>query len=262
MRALVVGYGRAGRRHAALAQSFGLDVVTVDPNAESEFLHFASLQDALRADGHYDLAVICTPPALHVEHAAACQAVGLRVLCEKPLCALGQLEQARALGPLMVAYNYRYHPVLVELDIRDWWSDGPAALYASQQRERVPEWGLLLDHVSHDLDILNWLFGPLQITGAGHDVGKGWQGWKVWGQTGGCYPFQVTDLVTLEPTDRMAALVASFDWTPITADPAMFTDMWRAFLEGKNEPGLQEALETQELLEEVARVAGNDVDQE
>jgi predicted dehydrogenase len=126
------------------------------------------LESALDSGSHFDLAVIATPPDLHLAQIRQCLDTDLPVLCEKPLCGLGQLDQAKALlnhphaDKVMVAYNYRFHPKLQGVR--------RIPTYFTCWQDRVlPEWGLLLDHCSHDLDILRQLCGEIEIKKAEHN---------------------------------------------------------------------------------------------
>ena len=95
MKALIIGFGRAGRRQGQLLTKLGIDWVYFDPNLcimdtppgtgrvtlglkDPTFEQILSIRD-------YAIAVICTPPHLHLEQITQCLDAGLWVLCEKPL---------------------------------------------------------------------------------------------------------------------------------------------------------------------------------
>jgi len=192
---LILGFGRAGRRHDKILQARGFNPAIVEPDvdkldfaqkfpfafnntpaspptisldgvkSEISRRHFFNLESALSI-GEWAFVVICTPPSLHLDQIERCLVVGAPVLCEKPLCGFGQLEQAQEIanhpgGQVMMAYNYRFNPDLMTPNTA--YRLPNIEIYSSQHRGELPPWGILLDHVSHDLDILQWKYGDLEI---------------------------------------------------------------------------------------------------
>lgn len=158
-RALIIGYGRAGKRHAKLCDEFGIDWHFTDivPSSSPRYKSVANL-------AAYDFAIIATPPDNHLEAIKNCLDAGTFVLCEKPLCAGGQMAEAEKLlthpnvKKLAVAYNYRYHPAIVKAKEAGWiYPDRPILMFSSQYRPEMPAWGQVLDHLSHALDTLRFL---------------------------------------------------------------------------------------------------------
>lgn len=296
---LIIGYGRAGKRHAKMAAGLGLDVQVYDPylpiggierdgftralslgwplESEQDFI------DDLRrvTQGWCGYAVICTPPKEHLWQLRICLEAGFKVLCEKPLCGNGQLDEAKQLptdAPVMVAYNYRYHPKLVK--VKGKFNRYPVRMVCSQYRPELPEWGLLLDHCSHDLDIMRMLTGlPLKVTRAKYgeyryhyavdskdtteDV-KDWtislQGTSLTSSSLLLHSFYEA-VSTNKHKEREATIKYGWGDDLITAididpDPRMFTDMCAAFLNGDYYPDLTEAIKTQELLEQCYSLEG------
>jgi len=90
-------------------------------------LSYDEFQDGAAVDD-YDAVYICTPNALHLEHARSAADFGKPVLCEKPLEAT--TERARRLRdacadagvPLMTAYRMQLEPVTRRL--REWIRNG------------------------------------------------------------------------------------------------------------------------------------------
>lgn len=267
MRGLIIGLGRAGRRHSNILDRLGISWDYIDPNVDKidlnpdGFERFrGSLGDLLvqkermnLAGFWYDFAVIATPPDLHLTQIRQCLDVGLPVLCEKPLCGLGQLAEAEALlqhpnaGKVMIGFNWRYHPKLKAL--RETCSR--FFLGCTQHRE-LPEWGLLLDHCSHDLDIASFICGPtLEIKKARHTKSDNSELWFIETSRGAIW-----EQVTQHPCERRADLQYDNEYIDLDPDPAMYTAMWAAFLGGRYEPGLAEAIETQRLLERCEELAG------
>jgi predicted dehydrogenase len=264
--ALVVGFGRAGKRHAQQLDSLDIEWSIVESNWRQipdfnnmRYANIPNIYYPLSPDlftiETFDFAVIATPPDLHLEQIRQCLDTGLPVLCEKPLCALGQLAEAEALldhpnaDKVMVSYNYRYSPTLKQLLTRQ---ETPDLMYCSQYRQ-LPAWGLLLDHVSHDLDILRWLTGGIdEILLAKHTTTTEAESWRVLMRVGSKCIYLDEEVVT-QPGARRTATLAytdTLETVDIDPDPVMFTDMWQAFLNGSYYPNLKEAIETQKLLEE------------
>lgn len=158
MRVVVFGLGRAGRAHVRRLRGLGVECVTVDPDPVrgADFVSFEAWQAAQANVCEYG--VIATPPDTHLDLVEKLTGLGLRVLCEKPLCGFGQLTRTLTWTQpnVMVYYNYAWHPVVRRLRDRA----GASMVYMDCAQQRVvPEWGLLLDHGSHDLFILDYAFG-------------------------------------------------------------------------------------------------------
>lgn len=262
---LIIGYGRAGKRHAAMAKSSGLQPIIYDPfidwaksyefpqisttimtlGTQAQTLRdFSAIVGAFEAQGG-KYAVICTPPNMHLEQMKVCSDYGLKVLCEKPLCDIGQLAGAGWLdsvqGSVMVAYNYRYHPALMPLENQLAFFD----LQCEQYRDSLPSWGLLLDHCSHDLDIVRSVMGKaFTIDNATYCNFPDYKSWQIATSNG-----LITETVFSKNRTRKAELKWEGNRVDITPDPQMFTNMWQAFLEGDYQNSLQGAIETQRLLE-------------
>lgn len=280
---LIIGYGRAGKRHGKLLDELGIEWMFCDPFLGERhpkyiglrfFAEGVTLQDILQSPArwknHFDFAVIATPPNLHLSQIRQCLDAGLPVLCEKPLCGLGELAEAEELlqhpnaDKVMVSYNYRFHPKLTTPNgplrqTQDAASTGsgrslPEMLVCRQQRDSLPDWGLLLDHCSHDLDIMrSQVGGQLEITSASHNRRGGFEWWDIIGQAQG-HEISIEEWVG-PSKQRIAKLAFSDHIIDIDADPAMYKAMWQAFLSGRYEPGLAEAIETQRLLERCQELA-------
>jgi predicted dehydrogenase len=191
MRALVVGLGSIGSRHARNWARLGLGSLAVcrrvnAPHREPlgiEATEYRDLDEALAA-GRPDVVLVSNPTNLHVQ--TACQAVkaGTHVLVEKPLG--NSLEGLRDLiemanmanRTLMVGYNLRFHPGLERL--KALLQDGAIGRVVSARAEvgeYLPGWHPWEDYragysarrdmgggavltFSHELDALCWLLGP------------------------------------------------------------------------------------------------------
>jgi len=257
-KALILGYGRAGKRHAALAKSMGLDVYIADPDC-IESVTVDGYKNHYFYPSSFDLVVICTPPDLHLAHIEDWLSVGVpAILCEKPLCGIGQLEHAKSLppdAPVMVAYNYRYHHELAHRVAGVHSFD----MYFEQQRADMPEWGLLLDHASHDLDIARMITDhELKIVSAKETIEDAGQRltWIIKTCLG-----DITETVTDSDINRIARIFHPrpkenifLESIIVDPDPMMFISMWQAFLAGDHYPDLAEAIKTQELIEQCYRL--------
>lgn len=273
LKGLIIGYGRAGQRHGRLLDDLGIDWVYCDPNIEQPpgtgRISWEVITESVEAKQlrlFYNFVVICTPPRFHLGHTKLFLEAGLPVLCEKPLCDIGQLSEAEKLlehplsGQVMIAHNFRFHPALIQAR-----GKVPQWMTCYQDRE-LPDWGLLLDHCSHDLDILRFLCGEVSIqsvryypTGSfAHDARR--QMWEIMVKVHGLPDWQQQTIRLRESVgtypDRKAKLEyedgAELDIDP---GPAMFKAMWDSFLSGRYEPGLEEAIKTQRLLEDAWRMA-------
>src|SRR5438105_5874791 len=114
MRALIVGAGRMGARHARVARSLGLETYTVDPLRDADFV---SLPEAPSAD----VAAVATPIADLATVTRTVMLAGCkRLLVEKPMAmtvaeAWSLVSCARETGTkILVGYVERFDP-LVEL---------------------------------------------------------------------------------------------------------------------------------------------------
>jgi predicted dehydrogenase len=191
MRALVVGLGSIGRRHArnwaALAPGAMAAVrQRKTPAAEPlgfELTEYTDLNEALDRE-HPDVVFVTNPTALHVETACKAVQAGAHVFVEKPLgSALGGVSDllrsahsARRL--LMVGYNLRFHPGLARLKhLLDTNAVGRVVSARAEAGEYLPDWHPWEDYrggysarrdlgggpiltFSHELDALCWLLGP------------------------------------------------------------------------------------------------------
>lgn len=188
-RALVVGVGSIGRRHADVLRGLGCDVAVVSRRAAPpEQPAFATIADGVRAhDPSY--VVLARETARHAPDLAELAAAGFggKVLVEKPLTDGPADLPFDSFARVAVAYNLRFHPVLTQLraalvgeavvtvsahagqHLSTW---RPGSDYRrSYSADRDAGGGVLRD-LSHELDYLQWLFGPARrVTAAGGNTG-------------------------------------------------------------------------------------------
>ncbi len=195
MKALVVGLGSAGRRHARNWAALGLGPVSIcratdTPQPEPlgvDASVYRDLGEALAASP--DVTIVANPSSLHVETARAAVRAGSHVLVEKPLGASLEgvgalLDEARATGRhVMVGYNLRFHPGLARArDLLHAGAIGRPVSARAEMGEYLPGWHPWEDYragyagrralgggpvltFSHELDSVCWLLGrPLRVT--------------------------------------------------------------------------------------------------
>jgi predicted dehydrogenase len=252
MNILVVGKGSAGERHIEIlteSMDYGDDIAvfSCDPD-KSKDATYGSMGDAIRNE-KFDVVVIATPPALHLQQIEIALDHDAWVMCEKPLCAIGQMEHALELYKhenierVAFAYNYHFHPKIAEYRKRgfvdavsDKWT-----LECEQYRPKIPGWGLILDHISHDLDILRFLsLQELYIQYAEVNHFAGGESYFIEGKLG-TRPFEIRETVhTKKKVDRKAIIRTPYG-QEISLDRSdkMYVDMWEMFFERMGE-GLEQ----------------------
>ncbi len=176
MRALIVGFGSIGQRHADILTSLGLQVSAVTGNQEAAVPRFASIADAI-AGGPFDYTVIASSTARHMSDIQALAGAGFEgaVLVEKPINENGQELPDNKFRQVCVGYNLRFHPLLQELrhslsgeavqqitihcgqHLADW---RPGRDFRTTYSADQAQGGGVLRDLSHELDYLLWLFGP------------------------------------------------------------------------------------------------------
>jgi UDP-N-acetyl-2-amino-2-deoxyglucuronate dehydrogenase len=198
VRTAVIGCGKVGRIHArALSHVRESEFVAVcdsDPNraslfaAEFKVAAFSSVSRMVRECG-VEVASVCTPHPLHAVNVVEATACGAHALVEKPLAAnlhdcdlmiasaerhgrqLGVVSQRRFLEPVQrmraaIDAGKIGRPVLGVMTMLSWRDD---AYYRSDPwrgKWSTEGGGVLVNQSPHQLDILQWLMGPIEeITG-------------------------------------------------------------------------------------------------
>ncbi|MFZ1917433.1 MAG: aminotransferase class III-fold pyridoxal phosphate-dependent enzyme [Terriglobales bacterium] len=196
-RALVVGCGSIGRRHAKNLKSLGLQQFAFcDTNAEAlqqcrkdvEGELFSNYGEALE-NFKPDLVLVCTPPVFHVEEALLALRARAHVFIEKPLSHESSgveiliAEARRHDRSVQIGYNLRFHPGLQILqELIDSGKIGRVLWLNVEAGQYLPDWrpwqnyresysarkelggGIILDG-SHELDYICWLLGrPTEVS--------------------------------------------------------------------------------------------------
>jgi predicted dehydrogenase len=176
VKALVIGYGSIGARHARVLSQGLLCHTAVLSNREVDFpLSYHSLEEAL--DKHApDYVVVANQTNLHHEMLSRLALAGFagRVLIEKPIFEINRPMPVAAFKHVAVAYNLRFHPLIRRLKeivaglsvlsvnayvgqyLPNW---RPTADYRKSYSANRNEGGGVLKDLSHEIDYLTWLFG-------------------------------------------------------------------------------------------------------
>jgi glutamate-1-semialdehyde aminotransferase/spore coat polysaccharide biosynthesis protein SpsF (cytidylyltransferase family)/predicted dehydrogenase len=196
-RALIVGCGSIGRRHARNLKSLGIRQLGFCDTSADALKYcdqelggeiFSDYTEAL-AKFKPDIALICTPPVCHVEEALAALQARAHVFIEKPLSHESSGIQAlisearRRDRNVQIGYNMRFHPGLQILkELIDSGKIGRVLWLNVEAGQYLPDWrpwqhyresysarhelggGIILDG-SHELDYICWLLGrPTEVT--------------------------------------------------------------------------------------------------
>ncbi len=195
LKALVIGSGSIGRRHAQNLKCLGVDVTLSDIDTElvkktceqEGYTPCNNLDDAI-ASGTYDLALVCTPNHLHIPLAQKIAEAKINLFIEKPLShsydGVDHLLATAAKNDIIasVGFMLRFEPGLQYLKkIVD---PGNVSFIQVEGASYMPLWrpgvdyrnvysshksmggGVILDAV-HEMDYICWLLGyPLRIWSA------------------------------------------------------------------------------------------------
>lgn len=174
MKALVIGFGPQGRRHAHILGVLGVEVAVVSRRAIEAKPRYATIGEAIRAfDPAY--AVIASRTDEHRDDMVALRDGGFKgtVLVEKPLFERSGAP-ADGFGRLFVGYNLRFHralrrfkeildqtqPHAVHAYVGQYLPDfQPGSDYRRSFRAKRAQGGGVLRDLSHELDYLNWMLG-------------------------------------------------------------------------------------------------------
>ena len=188
----IIGTGLIGPRHAksVVACDDAELLCLVDPAAQAEAVAnslqvplFNSIEEMLLARTKPDGAIVCTPNSTHAPVAKQLLAAGIHVLVEKPIattisdgCDLvenAQLKQKQ----LLVGHHRRFNPHItaakralsdgiigVPLAMSGLWvlcKPSSYFLAPADWRAKLDGGGVILINMIHEVDILQYLFGPI-----------------------------------------------------------------------------------------------------
>lgn len=187
-RALIIGFGSIGQRHARVLEGLGYAVSVLSRRNEGGGRSVVASLDEAAA---MDYVVVANETAQHgvtLDELAARGFAGT-VLVEKPLFAAPRPLPPTSFRRIGVGYNLRFHPAvramrealcgrvvqMAELSVGQWlgdWRPGRdvAEVYSAT---RAGGGGVLRD-LSHELDLAMWLFGSWNdVAARGGRFGKG-----------------------------------------------------------------------------------------
>ena len=174
-RALVVGYGSIGQRHARRLASLGCDVGVCSRRDVNAQPLFSTLTHAL-AEFAPDYVVLASQTDEHAGNLQDLASAGFTgsVLVEKPLFDHPSPLPDHRFAALNVAYNLRLHPLIVRL--RETLVGQKICSFQVYVGQYLPTWrpgtdyrqsysasksqgGGVLRDLSHDLDYTTWMLG-------------------------------------------------------------------------------------------------------
>ena len=187
MKALVVGYGSIGMRHARLLEHLGLDVAVASRRAVAVSNRFGSIEEAL-ADWAPRYVVVASRTHEHFADVETLATAGFTgtVLVEKPLSDGVRTMPAIPFEDIHIGYNLRFLPVVQAF--RDAVRNGNVYAVHAHVGQHLSQWrphsdyragysasraqgGGVLRDLSHDLDYLSWILGGWnRVTAVGGKV--------------------------------------------------------------------------------------------
>jgi predicted dehydrogenase len=180
--------GSIGNRHARILRELGCTVAVVSGRPQPDWEQYATLDEALSFDLP-DYVVVANETSRHGHALSLLTDYGFdgHVLCEKPV-APARADILRAPEQTRVGYNLRYHPLadvlrdavqahrplVMTLAVGYWlplWR--PDRDYRTGYAAQKSLGGGVLRDLSHELDLLTWLVGPVQrVTALGGHVSQ------------------------------------------------------------------------------------------
>jgi len=183
-KALIIGAGSAGKRHATVLKALGVEPTVVSQRGDPGwgFPTFTGISE-IPAVADYAYAVVCTETGRHLSNIQELIAADFsgKIVVEKPLAGNTRiLSVLYERLDIFVAYQLRFHPVIEALIPliagRDLYA---ASFYAGQDvrlwntersvyemyRNKSGEGGVLRD-LSHELDLAILLCGKVTVRGA------------------------------------------------------------------------------------------------
>ncbi|OYO32518.1 oxidoreductase [Janthinobacterium sp. PC23-8] len=174
-RALVIGYGSIGRRHAEVLTDLGCSTAVLSRRTMDLPLAFNNLSEALKAH-QPQYVVVANETDQHYSALGQLAHSGYDgiVLVEKPLFMHSAPLPENTFRAAYVAYNLRFHPIISRLKaelegeqiisvqayvgqyLPDW---RPGSDYRSSYSAMAERGGGVLRDLSHELDYLTWMLG-------------------------------------------------------------------------------------------------------
>jgi len=175
MKALVIGYGSIGQRHARLLDELDCEVAVVSERDVDHPVVFHDISVGLN-QWKPEYVVVANKTNEHYDALSTLVQSGFngRMLIEKPLFDRVREIPSNYFNQVAVGYNMRFHPLVLRL--REFLA-GQRTLFAfAYVGQYLPQWrpstdyrrsysakrsegGGVLRDLSHELDYMNWLFG-------------------------------------------------------------------------------------------------------
>lgn len=175
-RALVIGYGSIGKRHAGILREMGFSISILSKQKDLPEKTFFNLKKALNSFTP-DYVIIANKTFEHYSTLSSLVKLGFEgsVLVEKPLFHEIHSPHQNKFKNTWVGYNLRFHPLLQKL--KKAIAGEPAISVHAVAGQYLPQWrpekdyrlsystnrqegGGVLRDLSHELDYITWLFGP------------------------------------------------------------------------------------------------------
>lgn len=183
---ILIGFGKMGRNHfRVLSNNPNFNVIAIiDPLAKAELLDlgfririFPDLIEFYNTiqDVEWDCAVVAAPTELHFSILNSLLEKNKPVLIEKPLAATPEqgrelVERIKKLNArVAVGHLERFNPVVQKLKalLESNWLGDPIHFSSTRiggyPNQVNPDNNVLLDLATHDLDVLNFLVGPMTM---------------------------------------------------------------------------------------------------
>ncbi len=183
MKALIVGFGSSGKKHAGILAGKNA-VETVELVTQQKTSTYATYSDLEHVPDlqSFDYFVIASETHAHYRNLCYLEesVSDKTILVEKPLFDRFYSFSAEK-NRIFVAYNLRFHPILQKL--REWVASSRVLSVAAIVGQYLPAWrpsrdyrlgysasaerggGVLLD-LSHEIDYIQWLFGDMAVKSA------------------------------------------------------------------------------------------------
>jgi UDP-N-acetyl-2-amino-2-deoxyglucuronate dehydrogenase len=190
-RFVLIGCGKIAHRHIQEINRTGVlvglvdtDAVQLSSNCALYGVPGAASLAELMATVAADVAIICSPNALHITHIQQALALQLNVLCEKPLCIHSNEAMAieQQIGKqekqVFLVLSARFHPQiqrlrlmmqfaqlgkLLSFQLNACWNRSPPYFEQSSWKGKAGlDGGILYTQFSHYLDALIWCLGPVE----------------------------------------------------------------------------------------------------
>jgi predicted dehydrogenase len=192
MKFLIAGFGSIGRRHFQNLKKLGQEDILLLRSGRSklptEELEGFTVQSELQAALAHkpDAVIIANPTSKHLDVAIPAAEAGLHILMEKPIShSMERMEElqdaaAKSGSQILVGFQYRYHPALIQMKaVIDSGEVGKPLQARVHWGEYLPDWHPWEDYrksysarndlgggvaltLSHPFDYLHWLMGKVE----------------------------------------------------------------------------------------------------